>query len=175
MATGNNNTAESTPQQPKPPRLIILKLHESPHKDGNYEKYNMQWILDADNNNDDSMIQNGDMLYIPELASGAGEMEGVRFVGTGSDSFVLLGAGIESPVFPRALAELKSPQKLRQDYEMLLEIVLQQQGFSLVDLFGGKEVVEEFWASPDVGRNTKETQGEWHIPLAECTVLPTHE
>lgn len=58
---------------------------------------------------------------------------------------------------------------------MLLEIVLQQQGFSLVDLFGGKEVVEEFWASPDVGRNTKETQGEWHIPLAECTVLPTHE
>jgi hypothetical protein len=69
----------------------------------------MQWILDldVDNNNDDSMIQNGDMLYIPELASGAGEMEGVSFVGTGSDGIVLLGAGIESPMFPCALAELK--------------------------------------------------------------------
>jgi hypothetical protein len=115
MATGNNNMSESTPQQSRPPHLIILKLHESPHKDGNYEKYNMQWILDVDNQNDYSMIQNGNMLYILELASGAGEMEGVRFVGTSSDGFVLLGAGIESPVFPRALAKLKSPQELRQD------------------------------------------------------------
>jgi hypothetical protein len=48
---------------------------------------------------------------------------------------------------------------------MLLEIILQQQGFSLVDLFGENEVVEEFWASPDVGQNPKKTQGEWHILL----------
>jgi hypothetical protein len=75
----------------------------------------MQWILDVVNHNDFSMIQNGDVLYILELASGAGEMEGVHFVGTGSDGFVLLGAGIESPVFLCALAKLKSPQELWQD------------------------------------------------------------
>jgi hypothetical protein len=69
----------------------------------------MQWILDVVNHNDFSMIQNGDVLYILELASGAGEMEGVHFVGTGSDGFVLLGAGIKSPKFLRALAKLKSP------------------------------------------------------------------
>lgn len=180
MATGNDDTAASTPQQSRPPRLYILKLHEPPHKDGNYEKYAMQWILDDDNIDvsDDKRIQQGDMLYIPELASGAGEMEGVRFVGdpTGSNGFVLLGSGIESPVFPRALVEQKSPPELRRDYEALLEIVLQQQGFSLVDLFGGQEVVEEFWANPDVERNPKkETQGEWHISLAECKVLSTHD
>lgn len=177
MATGNDNTAASTPRQSRPPCLLILKLHESPHQDGNYEKYRMQWILNDDtDDNTDLVIQEGDMLYIPELATGAGEMESTRFVGqpTGSHGFVLLPAGIESPVFPRALAEQKSPHELRRDYEDLLEIVLQQQGFSLLDLFGGQEVVEEFWASPDVERIPKKTHGEWHISLSECKVLSTH-
>jgi len=136
----------------------------------------MQWILNVDDDDDDS-VQPGDMLFIPELVTGAGELEGVRFVGTRKEGggYELLGAGIESPMFPPAIANDKSPHDLRQHYESLLDVVLQEQGgFSMADLFGGADVVEEFWASPDVERRLKETEGEWHIPLNQCKILSTH-
>lgn len=179
MADDNNDTAaagDSAPAATRPPRLYIVKLYESPHPDNNYDRYSMQWILDTAEGDDD--VQQGDMLYIPEVATGAGETEGLRFVGTNNNNnngFALWSGGIEAPVFPRGIAELKSPQELRRDYEQLLNIVLQQQGFSLADLFGGDEVVEEFWASPDTERQARETEGEWHIPWSQCEILSTHD
>lgn len=171
---GNDNAAASQPPS-RPPRLHIIKLHESPHPNNNYERYDMHWLLDTTTRTAKPEIQHEDMLYIPELATGAGEMEGVRFiVGNGSNGFELLGGGIESPVFPQEIANDKSPQELRQDYERLLNIVLQEQGLSLAELFGGAEVVEEFWGTPDVERRPKTKEGEWRISWNECELLSTH-
>lgn len=133
----------------------------------------MQWIMDT---SDDTSLQQGDILYIPELATGAGEFEGMRFVGRRNNGgFELWSGGIESPAFPQSIAENKTPQELRRNYEQYFNTILQEQGFSLADLFGGEEVVEEFWASPDVERRRRPLEGEWHIPLSECEILATHD
>ena len=99
-------------------------------------------------------------------------MEGVRFVGPRdvNGDFPLLSAGIESPIFPTALATSNSPVEPRYRCEQPLEQVLKQQGFSMEDLFGGTDAVQEFWRSPDSerGRRPTEVKGKWIIPLSKC-------
>ena len=61
------------------PQLLILKLHENQVlEDNNYERFSYQWFLECSSNT--PSVQPGDVLYIPELSTGAGEFEAVRFV-----------------------------------------------------------------------------------------------
>ena len=113
---------------------------------------------------------------MPELLSGAGEFEGMRFVSQSNDSgaFQLLDGGVESPIFPRDIAQGQPAQDLRNKYEGLLQKMLEQQNLTLADIFGGDGIVEEFWASPDVEQRSRSKHGEWHIPLDQCTILSTY-
>ena len=112
------------------------------------------------------------MLLFPDLNSGAGELDGVRVFGPRdvNGDFPLLSAGIEIPIFPTAVATSNSPVELRYRYEQPLKQVLKQQGFSMEDLFGGSDAVEEFWRSPDSerGRRLTEVKEKWIIPLSKC-------
>lgn len=111
------------------------------------------------------------MLYILELLTRAGELECVRFVGQKrGEGYVLLNGGIETPIFPRDISQ----DRLREKYEQLLNIILQEQGFSLADLLGGQEIVEEFWDIPDIVQQSRELHGEWQIPLDQCAILSSH-
>lgn len=161
------------------PRLYILRLHESPlQPDNNFERFDRQWILDpTDTTEPASEIQTGDAIFAPELLTGAGEMEGLRFVGkaVASSGYELLSAGIESPVFPTEITVATTPEELRQMYEPLIEIVLQKQGFSLQDLLGGADVAEQFWTEPDKESVRRETEGSWRIPLKDCAIESIHD
>jgi hypothetical protein len=129
-------------------------------------------------------LQTNDLLYFPDQLTGAGEFEGCRFVGERTDQgFVLLSLGIESPIFPDQLvATIGNVSKLRVFYEKLFEIVLEEQNMSLADLFGGQDVVEEFWTRPDTtkdGQSRRRREEDTAdstprlIPLRQCTWLAT--
>jgi hypothetical protein len=130
-------------------------------------------------------LRTDDLIYFPDQLTGAGEFEGCRFVGERTDlGLLLLSAGIESPIFPSQLvASIGNASKLRVFYEKLFEIVLEEQHISLVDLFGGQDVVEEFWTQPDTskdGQSRRRRREEdtadstpWLIPLRQCTWLAT--
>jgi hypothetical protein len=161
------------------PYLHVLQLHESPVAD----RFQCQWVLQALANPIDAppnfAVREGDVVFFPDLKSGAGELEGVRLVGPRdvNGDFPLLSAGIESPIFPTAIATNMTPADLRSRYEQPLEQVLQQQGLSMADLFGGADVVEQFWQSPDseCGRRLTEVKETWMIPLESCTWLGPKE
>jgi len=168
-------------------KLHVLKLHESPIVDGNnYNRFYMLWLLQNDGPPKDSLeagwqgIDSGDVLFFPELQTGAGEFEGLRFAGEldHNNAIPLLLAGVESVEFPpeiAAMADQNNPLTLRRLYEQPLEEVLGMQsgGLTLEDLYGGSEVVEEFWAKPDIKRNANENQDEWMIPLSACSLVRT--
>jgi hypothetical protein len=128
-------------------------------------------------------LQTNDLLYFPDQLTGAGEFEGCRFVGERNDQgFPLLSAGIESPIFPEQLvASIGNVPKLRVLYEKLFDSVLEEQHVSLVDLFGGQDVVEEFWTRPGTTKDGQSRRREgdtvertrWLIPLRQCTWLVT--
>jgi hypothetical protein len=125
-------------------------------------------------------LQTNDLLYFPGELSGAGEFEGCRSIGEKTvEGYRLLSAGIESPVFPAQLvAAIGSATKLRSLYEDLFESVLQKQGLSLVDLFGGQEVVEEYWSKPDTAQDRSsggEERNTWRIFARECQWIATIE
>lgn len=152
--------------------LHVLKLPEDPVlPGGDYSRFSMRWLLDPGSA---SGVATGDLVQLDELLSGAGECEGLRWVGPADAAGrrELLTGDVESPVFPRAVAERFGPggEALRQRYELGLEKVLSLQGFTLADIFGGS--AEEFWAAPDVVRREKPLEGEW--VLASCTVVATH-
>lgn len=161
------------------PRLFSLKLNEIPPMEENVT--HQMWILDDENGiaqplgaTEESWprpVQAGDLVLFPELSSGAGEFEGLRYVGerlADGSGLPLLLTSVESPVFPGMFEQ----PNLRAKYEPLLEGLVQSQGLSLTDLFGGAAVVEEFWESPDMERRRlTEIKLEWKIPLNECTCL----
>jgi hypothetical protein len=167
------------------PQLVVLQLPEAPPT--NVGIAHQLWILDDDQGrakplgcNDESYprpVQPGDLMYFPQLISGAGEFEGVRYVGERlvereENGLPLLFTSVESPIFPGMFAQ-QPPQNLRQKYEPIFHRILQSQGgLSLEDLFGGVTVVEEFWANPDVERRRlTEIKETWVIPLKECTCV----
>jgi hypothetical protein len=139
---------------------------------------------DADENLSWKGLRTNDILYFPDQLTGAGEFEGCRFVGERTDlGLLLLSAGIESPIFPSQLvASIGNASKLRVFYEKLFEIFLEEQHISLADLFGGQDVVEDFWTQPDTSkdgqsrsRREEDTADStpWLIPLRQCTWLAT--
>ena len=180
-------------------RLHVMQLHEPAIVDGNYDRFRMLWLIDDTNgssfpkiNTDDTCsaedwngISCGDLLYFPELQSGAGEFEGLRFVGERSDELFdgnipLLKPGIESIEFPPDIAFMadKKEISLRNLYEKPLEALLEVQGgrMSLADIYGGSNVLEEFWSKPDIMRRRTPLASEddkWIIPLSECTLIET--
>ena len=153
--------------------LHVLKLPESPVLPGSdYSRFRMRWVLEGPS----SDVATGDLIQFEELLTGAGECEGLRWVGPADAAGrrELLIGDVESPVFPRAIADLFGPgaEALRARYEPALERLLSLQGFTLADIFGGSS--EEFWSAPDVARRDRPLEGEWIIPLAGCTAVSTH-
>jgi hypothetical protein len=176
------------------PRLHIVTLpvqnddQERSFRDTWYlddEKGRATPIVPAEDSSDTSSSWKGlntnDLLYFPGELSGAGEFEGCRLVGEEtSEGYRLLSAGIESPVFAaQIVASIEPVTKLRVFYEELFEVVLQKQGLSLADLFGGQDGVEEFWSKPDTAKDRSSVVSEdgntWRIAVSECTWLATME
>uniref|UniRef100_A0A7S2HK88 Uncharacterized protein n=1 Tax=Helicotheca tamesis TaxID=374047 RepID=A0A7S2HK88_9STRA len=183
-------------------RLHLLKLHESPilpepDNDDNdfgdfdaYERFHMIWIVDDENGSSEPTpedaassktwegITEGDLVAIPELLSGSGEFESLRFAGARREGggIPLLEGGIESPEIPSVIFSLAEQKgfSLREMYERPIESFLDEQGFSLADVFGADEDVDEFWENPHVARRTgPPTDDTWQIPLRQCTWLNT--
>mmetsp|Transcript_1202 Transcript_1202/g.2330 ORF Transcript_1202/g.2330 Transcript_1202/m.2330 type:complete len:270 (-) Transcript_1202:194-1003(-) len=126
-------------------------------------------------------IAEGDLVVFPALLTGAGEFEGMKFVGPksailwsnddddddeeeekgGSDGVArtlpLLTAGIEYPEFPVLVANMakERDRSLRDMYEVAFDVVLGNQTgkFTLKDLLSGDdEAVERFWRDPPMAR-----------------------
>lgn len=197
-------------------RLHILQLHESPVINGNdYSRFKWMWVIDdtappkttsscstdnADNNSTgadpDYHISHGDLLFFPELQTGAGEFEGLRFAGRRQQSLdhddnnniPLLVPGVESLEFPKEIYEYVSNElagvSLRRMYERPIQSLLSHDvsgGFSLSDIYGGQDVVEEMWNQPDILRpprrkndhHFEEENNRWVIPLSECALIRT--
>jgi hypothetical protein len=185
------------------PRLHILHLPAIFTEDEGDKDFRTPWVIDDEDSqatpiprgtreqehgaDDETLswkgLQTNDLLYFPDQLTGAGEFEGCRFVGERTDQgFVLLSLGIESPIFPAKLvASIGDVSKLRLFYEKLFNIVLEEPHVSLVDIFGGQDVVEEFWTRPDTtkdgqSRRRREDTADctpWLIPLRQCTWLAT--
>ena len=132
-------------------------------------------------------VQPGNVLYIPELSTGAGEFEAVRFVSSPNEEekesseenqnqlLPLLGAGIEYLEFPESIIELaKSVQDLRQAYADIFDAVLAKEAkMTLQDLMGGGPTgIDDFWNDPPKQRpkRTKSDEKCWLIPLNECQI-----
>lgn len=164
------------------PRLHVLKLHESPVVDGDYSRFDMVWVIDdgsppGNSGEEFGGINTGDVLYFPELLSGAGEFEGTRIVGTRIDQGLpLLRCGIEGPEFSQEILALSegSDLTLRELYSRPFDSILEEQGFSLLDLIGGAEDMDSFWANPTLQRRpSREPDGTniWLIPLGSCSLV----
>jgi hypothetical protein len=208
MSHNNNNQGNNRTTTPS---LHVLQLHESPfavveQKD----RFHCQWVLrvmmttgnsppspcccrpmDAPPHGESDDVKEGDVIFFPELNSGAGEFEGLRWVGPQQpqqqqpqpqqdammkgDCFPLLATGgIEHPIFPAVIATAHTtPEELRSKYENLLDQMLQYQGLSMADVLGGADVVEQFWQHPpsQSGRRLTEVKETWMIPLESCKWL----
>jgi hypothetical protein len=158
------------------PSLHILKLHEDAAPGGNYERFGFQWILDE--TDAESIVSEGDVVFIPSLLTGGGEFEGLRFVGkrqpTNPKNFVLHNGGIEYPEFPKDIIAMT--QSLQAAYAPLLDKMLVKTMSgpdSLEEVMEGADGgVAEFWANPPKLRE-KECGDTWVIPLRDCTIEDT--
>ena len=152
-------------------RLIVLRLPAHDDHADDYARFRRHWLLVGAQGE----VEPGDVVQCPELLTGAGEFEGLRFVGPSDEEgrLPLLPGGIEAPVFPKAIIDMLGVEvvaaELRARYEEALEASLRmQRGMSLGDIFGGN--AEEFWASPDVQQKEPQTEGEYVIPFVSWPV-----
>jgi len=184
-----------------PPKLYELKLHESPVLDDgkNYERFSLDWFLeieadDNENENDPNssskiILEPGDVIYIPELTTGAGEFEAMRFVGQkrtekNQDKLLLplLKSSVEYPEFPPETQELYPAITLLRDaYESIFDTMLSQMvggPDTLKDIMGGGDAeLDEYWSNPPIrrprkGRKQQKEQQHWIIPLKLCQIVP---
>jgi hypothetical protein len=170
----NTTTTTTTTQAQALPRLHILRLHEDAVQNGNnYERFDCQWVLDDSSETTQKEGNNtivavvvcpGDVLFVPELMTGAGEFEAMRFVGkrtTEHGRMVLHNGGAEYPEFPPDILLLQQGQhtSLRAAYAKLLDAMLLEQGGggpeSLEEIMGGETEVEEYWTQPAMLREKK--------------------
>mmetsp|Transcript_17593 Transcript_17593/g.27580 ORF Transcript_17593/g.27580 Transcript_17593/m.27580 type:complete len:201 (+) Transcript_17593:159-761(+) len=165
-----------------------------------YDRFNVLWqLVDLDKQpmtvsglskesvmKSDFRLKEGDLVVFPSLLSGAGEFEGMRFVGQkmklsaiGDYSFPLLTAGIEFPEFPSLLLQHMDVSSLKEMYEAPFNAVLQQQSskYNLKDLFSSDdEAYNQFWNEPPVARRRGPSGGDpWSISLSECIWIETLE
>ena len=177
------------------PRLHEIKLCESPVIEGDdgYERFDRSWYLDTTSSSSSAssamVIRPGDVLYIPELLTGAGELEAMRFVGpptstdheessssqdsqhqeeTAKNLLPLYGAGVEYPEFPQAIIAINDGRRsesssLRDDYADLLDAMLAKMTGgpnTLQELMGGGMAeVDEYWNHPPVLRQRDDRSG----------------
>ena len=183
------------------PKLYELKLHESPVLDGgrNYERFSLDWLLevevdteaDTDTENDPNsssskipllVLKTGDVIYIPELATGAGEFEGMRFIGKkqqhqqqkkttdiekkNHDKLLLLPllqSSVQYPEFPPEIItqELYPTNDLLRDaYERIFDTMLSRMvgggPDTLKDIMGGGDAeLDEYWSNPPITRPSR--------------------
>jgi len=152
-------------------RLIVLRLPAHDDHADDYSRFRRHWLLVGAQGE----VEPGDVVQCPELLTGAGEFEGLRFVGPSDEEgrLPLLPGGVEAPVFPKAIIDMLGGEvvaaELRARYEEALEASLRmQRGMSLGDIFGGN--AEEFWASPDVQQKEPQLEGEYVIPFVSWPV-----
>ena len=126
---------------------IEPSVHYLDFKDGKpaYDRFHVLWkLVDLDKqptvlgDNVDGSKQNdfrlaeGDLVVFPTLLSGAGEFEGLRFVGLkmtdDDDALPLLPAGIEYPEFPSLIVQhIDNVASLKSIYEAPFNAVLEEQ------------------------------------------------
>ena len=178
------------------PKLHILQLHENPViDDDNYERFSWRWILVVPNDIPDTTkgllptISTGDVISFPQLLTGAGEWEGIRWVGSrlsedrtaASISFPLYKAGVEYPEFTSEQVQWLQQYNvtLRMAYEDLLDTALRRNHnggpTSLSEVLGGKDPLEDYWKNPPILRRRHQLDVDWLIPLDQCTVMETIE
>ena len=150
------------------PRLFVVRhLPQNILQAVRSSSFRRRWLVSG------GVLRPQDAVFLPECLTGAGEFEGLRFIGaskanaTDQDPLPLLQAGIEGPIFPQTtVVAVGGPQHLRHLYEPILEQILLRQGFSLGDFFDN---LEEFWRNPDVGPDlAKDEEEPLLIPWNEC-------
>ena len=160
--------------------LHVLKLHEPAVIDGNnFERFDAKWLLEDPN----GTVAPGDVVFFPELLTGAGEFEALRFAcaNSASDMAVrtleLQGGGVEMAEFPAGIMSLLEQQpggpSLRARYHKAFNKMLTLQGLSMDILCEGCDGgVDGYWADVAAGRcrmvERKATDEKWVIPLAAC-------
>ena len=161
------------------PRLHVLKLHESAIGNGNdYSRFRQRWIV----YDPESRISPGDLVYFPELLTGAGEFEGLRFAvamdtSSGTRGIELLCAGVEMPAFPDPVMALVSSSgcALRELYHDLFDQMLLAQGLSMEQICEGcEDGADGLWSDVAAGHcrlRPRATQGQWDIPLEQCQYI----
>lgn len=170
-------------------RLHTLKLHESPVVGGNdYQRFSHAWLLDDPN----GVVAPGDVVSFPELLTGAGEFEGMRFAcrpdGESSDArpLQLVDGGIEMVSFPAAIAALVEGEmaaggpSFRERYHAVFDRLLEQQGFSMEVMCEGCDGGSDaFWSDVEAGHSSNPRRPAeevtWVIPLARCELVSTEE
>ena len=169
------------------PRLFVVELPADLVQTASTgSAFRRPWFLQLESNDkedakNDNIPRTRDVIFLPQCLTGAGELEGLRFVGsavTKEDNnairlrLPLLRADIEQVVFPQSLFHETEAKTLRSCYEPLVNNVLRRQGgLTLSDLYGGDDVVEEFWAAPDVRPDLADNSQEaLLIPWKDCRV-----
>lgn len=172
-------------------------VHYLDFKDGRpaYDRFHVLWkLVDLDKqptvlgDNVDGSKQNdfrlaeGDLVVFQSLLSGAGEFEGVRFVGAkmaeDDDALPLLPAGIEYPEFPSLIVQhIDNVASLKTIYEAPFNAVLQEQSskYNLRDVFSSDEdAYNQFWNDPPIARRRGPPGGDpWLISLSDCIWIKT--
>ena len=172
----NNDTAAAAAAAAASPRLWELGLPAEVAQEAATSDFRRPWMLQVNdaNDNNDKIPRSFDVIWFPDVMTGAGECEGLRFVGNtaADDRFPLMRAAVEQLIFPRELFNNSSLSLLRQHYEPLIEQVLQRQGgLTLKDVLGGDDIVEEFWTQPDTGPDlANPAEPALVIPWRSCRV-----
>eukprot|EP00540_Astrosyne_radiata_P015229 CAMPEP_0116828650 /NCGR_PEP_ID=MMETSP0418-20121206/3766_1 /TAXON_ID=1158023 /ORGANISM="Astrosyne radiata, Strain 13vi08-1A" /LENGTH=179 /DNA_ID=CAMNT_0004457547 /DNA_START=9 /DNA_END=548 /DNA_ORIENTATION=- len=158
----------------------FLDLHESPDTgDGDYKRLRMSCFLLNDglpkNAPSEFELQEGDLLAVDELFTGAGDLEGIRFVGPENDGrYLLLDAGVEELEWPLETLEFWAKKKknnhLRELYEGPLNVILDQVASATLEDIGGG--VDELFDSAEGSPFRADEEGEWEIPLSKCVWKP---
>lgn len=163
--------------QLRPATLHVLRLSDSPPDELGWGDW---WLL-AD---PEGEVSAGDILHFEDQVTGAGECEGLRWAlpSEAKGKWRLVPGSVESPVFPATIEQLTAGHvdtnqvtSLRQLYEPGLEQLMNLQGLSLADVFGGD--TEEFWTTPDMSFKYPGTQRDanmWSVDLNSCTRVATH-
>lgn len=160
----------------RPVRLHVLKLPESPVADGTYDRFDHHWFLD----DPQAIVRPGDVVSLPELLTGAGEFEGVRFACVAANNRVqLVGAGVEMPEFPQAIVDFAAQRgaSLRELYHSSLDQILLAQGLSMeVVCEGCDDGPDGYWGGVAAGHCVlqpprRPKNGEWIISIPSCTQL----
>eukprot|EP00122_Pirum_gemmata_P005248 Pgem_evm2s4776 len=113
------------------------------------------WVI----NENDNKLSVGDLVFMPELQSGAGEFETVFFVLENNE---IVRPSVEGLVFPLEIVELVGKHNLQAYYREALYKILEANNDEFEMWFDGVDGGEAgFWANPDViDLNKKQKQKE---------------